>query len=114
LGAAVIRKSRRSFFTNGTAALVLLGLAAPRLSQSDPSNTDIRLFRRVNNAQSSSKTSLFGVTDSSVFPIVVAAPVLFTIYGLAADRNEEFESGVLSGASEVLSYGALYLLKVGF
>ena len=33
------------------------------------------------------------------------------VYGLAADQNEEFESGVLLGTSEILAYSIGYAMK---
>ena len=96
-----------------TAALQLLSLFTPAYSQSDPSNIDAHLFRTINNSQSQLKSSILGVTDYSVWPVAVAAPVSFTLYGLLSDRNEAFESGILLGSSEVLAYSVNSLLKVG-
>jgi undecaprenyl-diphosphatase len=96
-----------------TAALQLLVLFTTAFSQPDPSNIDIRLFRSINNSQSQFKSSLLGVTDNSVWPIAVATPISFTIYGLLSERDEIFESGVLLGCSEVLEYSVTSLLKTG-
>jgi membrane-associated phospholipid phosphatase len=108
------RKSRRTFLQIGTAALLFLGLFSQCASQNDPSNLDVRIFRTINNGQSSFKSSLLGVTDYSVYPTVIAVPIGFAAYGLASDRNQEFESGALLATSEVLSYGISTLLKDGF
>ena len=91
----------------------LLFLKDVPFPQSDPSNIDVRLFREINNAQTTSKRSLLGVTANSVYPIVIAAPISLAAYGLVADRNESFESGVLVGTFEVLSYSISSVLKVG-
>ncbi len=96
-----------------TAALQLLVLCAPAFSQPEPSNIDVRLFRSINNSQSQLKSSLLGLTDNSVWPIAVATPIFLTICGLLSERNESFESGVLLGCSEVLTYSANSLLKIG-
>ena len=58
-------------------------------------------------------TSLVDVTDNSVSPIVVIAPIALSVYGLAADHGEAFDSGVLLGSAEVISYSIRYILKVG-
>lgn len=108
-----MKKSRMCIPYYCAAALLFL-LASPCLrAQNDPSNLDVRLFRQINNAQSSFKTSLIGITDNSVAPITILAPVLLIAYGLVADRNEQFESGVLLGASDVLSYSICLALKAG-
>lgn len=96
-----------------TAAFQLLVLCAPTFSQPDPSNIDVRLFRSINNPRSQFKSSLLGVTDNSVWPISVAVPISVTVYGLLSERNDMFESGVLLGCSELLTYSATSLLKAG-
>jgi undecaprenyl-diphosphatase len=96
-----------------TAALLFLAVYMRAFSQTDPSNIDVRLFREINNSQSQFKSSLFGVTDNSVRPLVVAVPVSLMLYGLISDQNEIFESGVLVGSAEVLSYSIRYVLKAG-
>ncbi|HTR82519.1 MAG TPA: phosphatase PAP2 family protein [Bacteroidota bacterium] len=83
------------------------------IGQNDPSNLDVRIFRQINNAQSSFKSSLLGVTDYSVLPIAVAVPAVMTAYGFAESQDDLFQSGVLTGASEVVSYSVRYVLKVG-
>lgn len=96
-----------------TAALLFLAYAYTAFSQTDPSNIDVRLFREINNAQSHFKTSLLDVTDNSVWSLMIATPVSLTAYGLLSDNNEMFESGILLGSSEVLSYSIRYIFKVG-
>jgi len=95
------------------AAFLFLVDAPETFAQNDQSNIDVRLFREINNAQSRSKTSLIGVTDNSAYPILVVAPISLAAYGLAADQNEKFESGVLLGTSEILAYSIGYVLKEG-
>lgn len=109
--AALVYKSRRACFSIGAAALLFLLIVSPCRSQTDPPNLDVRLFRSINNGQSSFNTSILNVTDYSVYPVVIGVPIGLTAYGLAADRNEEFESGVLLCSSEVLAYGLSTLLK---
>ena len=108
------RSSRSCASLLATAALLFLALPSVLVSQSDPSNIDVRLFRGINNSRSQLLTSVVDVTDYSVSPIVVAAPIGLTLYGLAADRGEAFDSGVLLGSAEVISYSIRYILKVGF
>ena len=93
------------------AALLFLAGPSKIFAQNDPSNVDVQLFRDINNAQTQFKTSLIGVSDNSVYPILIAAPVSLAAYGLAADQNEKFESGVLLGSSEILAYSIGYVLK---
>ena len=102
-------RSRTTFYC--LAALVFLAGPSKVFAQSDPSNIDVRLFRDINNAQTQFKTSLIGVSDNSVYPILIAAPISLAAYGLAANHNEEFESGVLLGSSEILAYSIGYVLK---
>ena len=95
------------------AALLFLPASSCLLAQNDPSNLDVRLFRQINNGQSSFKTSLIGITDNSVAPITILAPISLITYGPATDGNEPFESGVLLGVSDVLSYSVCLALKAG-
>ena len=107
------KQSRRTQMTLGPAALLFFLLTAACGAQTDPSGFDVRLFRTINNAQTPLKSSIFDVTDYSLYPMVIAAPVGLTAYGLAANRDQEFESGVLVAASEILSYGVSTILKDG-
>lgn len=102
-------RSRTTFYC--LAALLFLTGPWETFAQSDPSTIDVRLFRDINNAQSQFKTSLIGVSDNSVYPILIVAPISLAAYGLAANHNEEFESGVLLGSSEILAYSIGYVLK---
>ncbi len=95
------------------AAFLFLIAASEIRAQNAPSNVDVQLFREINNAQTQFKTSLIGITDNSVYPILVAAPLSLAAYGLAADQNEKFDSGVLLGTSEILAYSIGYVLKEG-
>jgi membrane-associated phospholipid phosphatase len=79
---------------------------------SEADGLDTRIFRSVNNAQNQFKTSLFHVTDNSVAVLVVGIPVGCIVYGLAADNRNAVNTGVLLSASEVLTYGLKYVLKV--
>lgn len=108
-----LNKSRKRMIYYCSAALLLLALPSKSLAQNDQSNIDVRLFREINNAQTRFKTSLFGVTDNSTYPILVVAPISLAAYGLAANQNEEFDSGVLLGTSEILAYSIGYALKEG-
>jgi membrane-associated phospholipid phosphatase len=81
------------------------------LLRTTDSGADTRLFRRVNDAQSSFKTSLFSVTDNSVAILVVGIPVGCIVYGLAAKDNEVLNTGLLLSASQVLTFGAKYVIK---
>ena len=106
-----VQRSRVCILIFCTAALQLLVLFEPAQSQHDPSNIDVRLFRSINNSQSQFTSSLLGVTDNSVWPIAVAAPISVTTFGLLSEDNATFESGVLLGCSEVLEYSVNSLLK---
>lgn len=90
------------------------GFGQPVSSTTDPSNIDVRIFRGINNAQSDLKTSILDVTDNSVWPLAVALPAGFSAYGLIRNDDDSFDTGVLLGSSEVLSYVVRYVLKVGF
>jgi len=100
---------RRSLYC--LAAFLLLKPPQLLIGQSSLSNFDVRLFREINNAQSQLKTSVISVTDNSVYPILVAAPLSLAGYGLAAKKDEAFDSGVLLGTSEILAYSFGYVLK---
>jgi membrane-associated phospholipid phosphatase len=104
-------KSRLLAVESCLAAFLFLCPSYPLLAQSSSSNIDVQLFRDINNAQSQFKTSVIGVTDNSVYPILIVAPLSLAGYGLAADNNEAFDSGVLLGPSEVLAYSLGYVLK---
>jgi membrane-associated phospholipid phosphatase len=79
--------------------------------QQESDGPDTKLFRSVNDAQTSFKTSLFGITDNSVAVIVVGLPLGCLVYGLAAKNNDVVTTGLLLSASEVLTYGAKYVIK---
>jgi len=81
------------------------------IAQGDPSNIDVHLFRTINNAQTQFKTSFIEAIDNSAYPVFVGAPVSLAVYGLAANQNEEFESGILLGTSEILAYSIGYAVK---
>ncbi|MDE3057485.1 MAG: phosphatase PAP2 family protein [Bacteroidota bacterium] len=81
-------------------------------SKTDPPNIDVSIFRGINNAQSDFKTSVINVTDYSVLPIALALPIGFSGYGFIQNDDESFDTGVLLGSSEVLSYAVHYVLKV--
>jgi len=72
---------------------------------------DTRLFRTVNDAQTPFKTSLFTATDNSVGVLVVGVPLGLIAYGFAAKDDEALYSGLLIAGSEVLTYGAKFILK---
>lgn len=94
------------------AAFLLLAVpASAQMAYVDPSGPDISLFRTVNNAQTSFKTSLFGVTDKSVAIVVIGVPVGCIIYGLAAKNNDVLNTGLLLSATEVLTYGVKFVIK---
>lgn len=73
---------------------------------------DTRLFRRVNDAQTPFKTSLFNVTDKSVAVMAVGVPLGCIVYGLAADDRSALNTGVLLSATEILAYGVKHMLKI--
>jgi undecaprenyl-diphosphatase len=77
----------------------------------EPNGSDTRLFRTVNNAQTQFKTSLFNVTDNSVVVLVVGVPLGCIIYGFAAKNDDVLNTGLLLSATEVLTYGAKFILK---
>ena len=108
-----LRTSRSRMIYYCLAALLFLPGSSKIFAQSDPSSFDVRLFRDINNAQTQFKTSLIGITDNSAYPILIAVPISLAAYGLAANQNEEFESGVLLGSSEILAYSIGYILKEG-
>ncbi len=93
------------------AALLFWAGPSRMFAQNDPSSIDVKLFRDINNPQTQFKTSLIGVSDNSAYPILIVAPISLAAYGLAVNQNEEFESGVLLGSSEILAYSIGYILK---
>jgi membrane-associated phospholipid phosphatase len=79
----------------------------------EPLNIDVRIFRGINNAQTDFKTSVLGITDNSALPLAVALPVGLAGYGFFGNDDESFDTGVLMGGSEALSYVVSYVLKIG-
>ena len=108
-----MRLSRMCIQMLCTAALLFSADFTKAFSQADPANFDVRMFRTINNSQTHFKSSVLGVTDNSVWPIVIAAPASLTMYGLLSEQNDVFESGVLVGSAEVLAYSIRYAFKIG-
>lgn len=106
----VARRSSRSLLF--LLAVTLL-LVFPHLcvSQQDPGNFDVTLFRRINNGRSEFLGKLVDVNNALVYPLVVAAPVGLLSYGMLTRSEYETDTGLLVGVSEIVSFGLGYGLK---
>ncbi len=80
------------------AALSLLILAAPVLSQDNP---DVRIFRGINSLQDPSRDGLIEYLDYTSLPTFGAIPVGFVVAGLAMGDRAVFEVGLLSATAQV-------------
>ena len=92
--------------------LLLTFISPPRsISQEDPKNLDVTLFRRINDGRSSFLDKLTNANNEAVYPVITVAPIGFLSYGLLTGNEYETDSGVLAALSEIVSYGATYSLK---
>lgn len=86
--------------------LLLLQAAAAQES----SNLDVRLFRSINDRQSSGE-GFFEVLDKTTIPSFIAIPAGFLSYGAIQNDSEIFETGLLMGTSQAVALGSTFILK---
>lgn len=90
---------------------LFFSLSVPTLSQQDPGNLDVSLFRRINNGRSPFLDKFFDINNDIVFPLSVVTPAGFLSYGLLSGNQYETDTGFLTAISEVLSYGIGHGIK---
>jgi hypothetical protein len=73
--------------------------------QQDPGGLDVTLFRRINDGRSEFLGKVVDVNDDLVLPLSIATPVGFFSYGELTKSEYEIDSGLLTGLSEILSFG---------
>ncbi len=93
------------------AVFIVCALVKVTFAQESPNNFDVRLFRSINNSQSSFKNSLFGITNFSVTPLSIAIPISFMGYGLYNHDDVLFDNGILLSTAGVFSFGTKTLMK---
>lgn len=93
--------------------LVSLPLCFPPhcLCQQDPGGLDVTLFRRINDGRSEFLGKVVDVNDDLVLPLSIATPLGFLSYGEFAKSEYEIDTGLLTGLSEIVSFGVGQGLK---
>lgn len=79
--------------------------------KTDPDNCDVKLFRSINKNRSDFLDKGLTITDYSVLPAAVIAPVSLFWYGRANKKNYDENTGVLIGFSEVTSIALTTVIK---
>jgi membrane-associated phospholipid phosphatase len=93
------------------AVTLLLTFPSPCVSQQDPGNFDVTLFRRINDGRSEFLSKLVDINNALVYPFTVAAPLGLLSYGMLTRNEYETDTGLLAGVSEIVSFGLGYGLK---
>lgn len=106
----LLRRSKQFLFFLPAVAFFFT-LPSLCLSQQDPGNLDVSVFRRINDGRSRILTDLVNVNSDLVLPIAIAAPVGFLSYGILSRNEYETDTGLLVGVSEVVSFGIGHGLK---
>jgi len=81
------------------------------LSQQDPRNLDVSLFRTINDGRSRILTDLVDVNNDLVLPVGIGVPAAFLSYGILSGNEYETDTGFLVGVSEIVSFGLGHGLK---
>ncbi|MCG6959423.1 phosphatase PAP2 family protein [bacterium BMS3Abin03] len=104
-----------TFYSQDSAGYDPLFNSRSRITNKEPYNTDIRLFRCINNNRTGFLNTSLTVTDYSVFPLAVILPVSMFAYGRTKDRTYDENTGVLIALSEAgsvaLTTGLKFLIK---
>lgn len=86
-----------------------------RVVKNDPDNSDVKLFRCINNNRSGFLNSVLTITDYSVLPVAIVLPGTLFAYSRAKNRTYDENSAVLIACSEAVSttitLGIKYLVK---
>ncbi|MBZ0201969.1 MAG: phosphatase PAP2 family protein [Ignavibacteria bacterium] len=81
----------------------------------DPDNSDVKLFRIINNSRSNFKNDFFNVFDRSMLPVTLLMPASIFIYGRSTGKTyDENSAYLLSGAivtDAVLTLGVKFISK---
>jgi undecaprenyl-diphosphatase len=97
-------------FRAHTTILVFSSLLFSNLVRAQDSSLDIRLFRQINNGQSTSYGAI-ELIDQTSFPLFVSIPAGILLYGGLADNRSAVDTGTLLVASQALSLGTAVLFK---
>jgi hypothetical protein len=98
-------------FTNLLVVLLPLSFPSYCFCQQDPSGLDVSLFRRINDGRSEFLGKVVDLNDDLVLPLSIATPLGFFSYGELAKSDYETDTGLLTGLSEVVSFGVGQGLK---
>ena len=93
-----------------TVCFVLLAVLTQGLLSQESQSVDVRLFRTINNAQSSSD-AFFEYLDRTTIPTFAAIPAGFLILGGVNNDRKTFDEGVLLGTAQAFSLGTTMALK---
>ncbi|MDA0987150.1 MAG: phosphatase PAP2 family protein [Bacteroidetes bacterium] len=82
------------------------------LNAQEPENSiDVKLFREINNNQSSFKTNLLNITDKTLISVSAIAPISVIGYGLIKNNNDIANYGVEMASAQILSQVIKTILK---
>jgi hypothetical protein len=105
-----LRNSAKAFIPLLAVSLVLC-FPSYCFGQQDPSGLDVSLFRRINDGRSEFLGKVVDVNDDLVLPLSIATPLGFLSYGELSKSDYELDTGLLTGLSEVVSFGVGQGLK---
>jgi len=97
--------------------IILLVLFVSANAQTDGSGTgslkniDVKLFHSINNNRSELLTDFISISDKSVMPNAIAAPLGLFAISRANNNKYDENSAILMGSSEALTIGFGYLMK---
>ncbi len=97
--------------------IILLFVFAPAHAQVGASdsesseNIDVKLFHSINNHRSVFLNNVISISDKSVMPNAIAAPLGLFAISRANDNKYDENSAIIMGSSEVLTVGFSYLIK---
>ncbi len=74
-------------------------------------NIDVKLFHSINNHRSVFLNNIISISDKSVMPNAIAAPLGLFAISRANDNKYDENSAILMGSSEALTVGFSYLMK---
>jgi membrane-associated phospholipid phosphatase len=74
-------------------------------------NTDVKIFRCINNNRTDFLDKSLTITDKSVLPAAIILPAAMIIYGRANDKPYEENSGLLLALSEAVNFGLTFGIK---
>jgi hypothetical protein len=90
---------------------LFLCFASYCFGQQDPGGLDVSLFRSINDGRSEFLGKVVDANDDLVLPLSIATPLGFLSYGELAKSEYEIDTGLLTGLSEIVSFGVGQGLK---